>query len=220
MKQQYSSVPGRFITIEGGEGAGKSTNIEYLRGRLEAAGIAPLVTREPGGTVLGEKIRQLLLQTDPGPMDPDTELLLMFAARAEHLAKVILPALENGTWVISDRFTDATYAYQGGGRGLAPERIAVLEQWVQQGFQAHMTILFDVPVEIGLSRAGGRGQLDRFEQEHRAFFEAVRSCYLKRARRYPERFRIIDASLPLDGVQRQLDRLIDELIAHARAVAD
>ncbi|MGD8615141.1 MAG: dTMP kinase, partial [Gammaproteobacteria bacterium] len=184
------------------------------------AGIPLLLTREPGGTALGEKIRQLLLQPDKGSMDADTELLLMFAARAEHLAKVILPALEGGTWVICDRFTDATYAYQGGGRGLAPDRIAVLEQWVQQGFQAHMTILFDLPVDVGLARAGRRGELDRFEQEHTAFFEAVRNCYLQRARQYSDRFRIIDAGLPLEAVQRQLDRLIDELIAEGQVAGD
>jgi len=207
------SYPGRFITLEGGEGAGKSTNAGYLAQRLEAAGIRVRLTREPGGTALGERIRELLLDTSSNGMHGDTELLLMFAARAQHLNEVILPALQAGEWVLCDRFTDATYAYQGGGRGIDMQRIAELEAWVQQGFQPDMTILFDLPVDVGLARAGQRGELDRFEQEQRAFFEAVRQTYLQRAAQHPSRFRIVDAGQQLDAVQRQLDALIDELLA-------
>ncbi len=207
------AYPGRFITLEGGEGAGKSTNADYLAQRLEAAGIRLLRTREPGGTALGERIRELLLDTASDGMHADTELLLMFAARAQHIHERILPALRAGAWVLCDRFTDATYAYQGGGRGIDVARIAQLEDWVQQGFQPDMTILFDLPVETGLARAGARGELDRFEREQGAFFEAVRQAYLQRAEREPARFRVVDAGQPLDAVQRQLDTLVDELLA-------
>jgi dTMP kinase len=204
---------GRFITLEGGEGAGKSTNLHYLRDRLQAAGRVVTVTREPGGTPLGEAIRGLLLDSGHTAMHADTELLLMFAAREQHLRERILPALARGEWVLCDRFTDATYAYQGGGRGLDLQRIARLESWVQAGFQPYRTLLFDLPVDIGMERAGQRGVLDRFEQEQAAFFERVRAAYLARAREFPERFRIIDASRELHEVQRQLDILIDELLS-------
>lgn len=203
---------GRFLTFEGGEGAGKSTNLQYVRDRLEDRGIPLLLSREPGGTALGEQIRALLLDPAHKGMSSDTELLLMFAARAEHLHKVIMPALQRGTWVLCDRFTDATYAYQGGGRGIQTERIALLENWVQQGFQPDVTILFDLPVELGMQRAGQRGALDRFEQEQLAFFESVRAGYLERAAREPRRFRIVDASLELEDVQRQLDEVLHELL--------
>ena len=175
---------GRFVTFEGGEGAGKSTNLEYVRERLAAADIPLLLTREPGGTALGEQIRTLLLSPDNRGMSSDAELLLMFAARAEHLQRVIIPALQRGTWVLCDRFTDATYAYQGGGRGIPSARIAALEDWVQGGLQPDMTILFDLPVETGIQRAGQRGELDRFEQEQISFFEAVRANYRDRARQH------------------------------------
>ncbi len=204
---------GRFITLEGGEGAGKSTNAAYLANQLQAAGIILRVTREPGGTELGERIRELLLDPEHGAMHADTELLMMFAARAQHLNEFILPALQVGEWVLCDRFTDATYAYQGGGRGIDMQRIAELEAWVQQGFEPDMTILFDLPVETGLERAGKRGALDRFEQEQKPFFSAVRETYLQRAELYPRRFRVIDAGKPLEDVQRQLDTLVDELLA-------
>ncbi len=204
---------GRFITLEGGEGAGKSTNAAYIARRLEASGIRLHQTREPGGTALGEQIRTLLLDPSQQTMHADTELLLMFAARAQHLNEVILPALQAGDWVLCDRFTDATYAYQGGGRGIDMQRIAELEAWVQQGFQPDMTLLFDLPVETGLARAGERGALDRFEQEQKAFFSAVRETYLQRAAQYPGRFRIIDAGRELPEVQHQLDKLVDELLA-------
>ena len=208
---------GRFITLEGGEGAGKSTNAAYLAERLRAAGVKLRMTREPGGTRLGEQIRELLLDPAQQNMHADTELLLMFAARAQHLNEVILPALNAGEWVLCDRFTDATYAYQGGGRGIDAQRIAALETWVQQGFQPDMTILFDLPIETGLARAGQRGELDRFEQEQQAFFAAVRDTYLQRAKDDPARFRVVDAGRELDAVQGQLDLLVDELLGARQA---
>jgi len=208
-----SNSQGRFITLEGGEGAGKSTNLAYIRTRLQSAGKVVSVTREPGGTALGEQIRVLLLDPDSTGMCADTELLLMFAARSQHLQESILPALERGEWILCDRFTDATYAYQGSGRGLGRQRINQLESWVQGSFQPYRTLLFDLPVDIGLQRAGQRGALDRFEQEQAAFFERVRAGYLERARQFPQRFRVVDASQPLAGVQAQLDNLIDELLA-------
>ena len=217
MNKHEPGTCGRFITLEGGEGAGKSTNLDYIRHRLQAAGVVLHITREPGGTPLGEKVRQLLLNPDHTAMSSDAELLLMFAARAQHLREVIVPALDRGSWVLCDRFTDATYAYQGGGRGIDSGRIRLLEDWVQQGFQPDMTLLFDLPVELGLERAGKRGALDRFEQEQRAFFEQVREAYLQRAGQAPERFRIIDAGQELVVVQQQLDRVIEELLTLSRA---
>ncbi len=203
---------GRFITLEGGEGAGKSTNQEYIQQHLEQAGYDVMVTREPGGTELGERVRAVLLDPE-SRMHADTELLLMFAARAQHLQEKVFPALERGTWVLCDRFTDATYAYQGGGRGLDMQRIEVLEQWVQSGFQPDMTLLFDISVEAGLERAGKRGKLDRFEQEKETFFNNVRRTYLNRAEQDPTRFRVIDAGRDLASVQAQLDTVLNELIA-------
>jgi dTMP kinase len=203
---------GRFITLEGGEGAGKSTNLEYVQRHLEQAGCDIMVTREPGGTALGERIRTLLLDPE-SQIHADTELLLMFAARAQHLQDKVFPALVRGTWVLCDRFTDATYAYQGGGRGLDERRIEVLEQWVQSEFQPYMTLLFDIPVETGLERAGRRGKLDRFEQEKKTFFNKVRQTYLDRADSDPARFRVIDASQDLANVHLQLDAVIAELTA-------
>jgi dTMP kinase len=199
---------GKFITVEGGEGVGKTTNIEFVRSRLEAAGIDVLVTREPGGTPLGEAIRGLLLDPKYTGMDPSCELQLMFAARAEHLASVVWPALEKGQWVLCDRFTDATYAYQGSGRGIDTGKIAQLEQWVQGDFRPDITLLLDVPVEVGLARASERGALDRFEQEKVEFFERVRQGYLEMAKEHAGRYRVIDASLPLDEVQQQLAKTL------------
>jgi dTMP kinase len=201
-----------FITLEGPEGAGKSTNREYLAACLRSHGVDVLMTREPGGTPLAERIRELLLAPSDEAMDADTELLLVFAARAQHLAQVIRPALARGTVVLCDRFTDATYAYQGGGRGLSIERIAALEDFVQGPLRPDLTLVFDLPVEIGLARATARGRLDRFEQEGRAFFEAVRSTYLNRAAAAPERYRVVDAALPLPEVQASLDLLIPDLL--------
>ena len=201
-------MTGKFITVEGIEGVGKTTNIDFIHQQLLAAGRDVVVTREPGGTPLGEAIRGLLLDPAYTGMDSTCELQLMFAARAEHLARVIRPALENGQWVLCDRFTDATYAYQGGGRGIDTGVIARLEALVQGDFRPDITLLLDVPVEIGLSRAGKRGQLDRFEQEQVEFFERVRSSYLAMAAQYGERYRVIDAGLPLEQVQQKLS---DEL---------
>ena len=194
---------GRFITLEGGEGAGKSTCLAFVREQLEHSGRRVVVTREPGGTELGEQIRDLLLHGRDS-MCVDTELLLMFAARAEHLATVILPALANGNDVLCDRFTDATYAYQGGGRGVPDARIHVLENWVQGDVRPDLTLLLDLPVEQGLARAGNRSVPDRFEREQREFFERVRSTYLAAAKREPQRFRVIDASMALPDVEKQL----------------
>nr|WP_256355400.1 dTMP kinase [Pseudomonas sp. PDM33] len=201
-----------FITLEGPEGAGKSTNREYLAERLRERGIEVQLTREPGGTPLAERIRELLLDPSDEKMAVDTELLLVFAARAQHIAQVIRPALERGAVVLCDRFTDATYAYQGGGRGLPVERIAQLESFVQGGLRPDLTLVFDLPVEIGLSRAAARGRLDRFEQEGRAFFEAVRNTYLDRARAEPGRYHILDAAQTLAEVQRDLDKLLPALL--------
>lgn len=203
---------GRFITVEGGEGVGKTTNLNYVRDALERASVRVRVTREPGGTPLAERIRELLLDPAHAGMAPDCELLLVFAARAEHLARVIVPALEAGEWVLCDRFTDATYAYQGGGRGLSIRRIAELEAMVQGDLRPDLTLLLDVPVEIGLARAGARGALDRFEREEAAFFERVRQTYRDRAAAAPEHYRIIDAGRPLAEVQSQIDRALSEIL--------
>lgn len=209
-------MSGLFITLEGPEGAGKSTNRDYLAARLREHGLDVVLTREPGGTPLAEKVRELLLTPSDEGMAADTELLLVFAARAQHLAQVIRPALAAGKVVLCDRFTDATYAYQGGGRGLAAERIAVLEQFVQGELRPDLTLVFDLPVEVGLARAAARGRLDRFEQEAQDFFEAVRQTYLARARLAPQRYRLLDAAQPLAAVQAQLDRLLPELLERAR----
>lgn len=198
------SKRGCFITVEGTEGVGKTTNMEYSLSLLEAAGIEVVTTREPGGTELGEEIRALLLGHKHDGMHDDTELMLMFAARAEHIAQVIRPALEAGKWVLCDRFTDATYAYQGGGRGINLQRIAVLEDWVQGELRPDLTLLLDVPVDIGLDRAGKRSAPDRFEKEKHDFFEKVRNMYRQRANNEPARFRVIDAGKDLETVQKQL----------------
>jgi dTMP kinase len=205
-------VTGLFITLEGPEGAGKSTNREYLAERLRAEGIEVLLTREPGGTPLAERIREVLLTPGDEVMNADTELLLVFAARAQHLAEVIRPALAKGVVVLCDRFTDSTYAYQGGGRGLSLERIATLETFVQGDLRPDLTLVFDLPVEVGLARASARGRLDRFELEGRGFFDAVRSAYLKRAEADPQRYRLIDAAQPLAQVQQSLDALLPQLL--------
>jgi len=200
--------PGVFITVEGGEGAGKSTHLAFIERWLRNHGRDLIVTREPGGTSLGEQIRKLLLQREGEPMAEDTELLLMFAARAEHLKKVIEPALAKGQDVLCDRFTDATYAYQGGGRGVAVDRIATLEDWVQGARRPDLTLLLDLPVEIGMARVENRGERDRFEQETRQFFEKVRAAYLARAKDIPERIRVIDAAQSLASVESQIERAL------------
>jgi dTMP kinase len=204
---------GRFITVEGIEGAGKTTSIETLRTHLEQCGIRVVYTREPGGTRLGEVIRELLLSRDISPMYHNTELLLMFAARAEHLLRVIEPALGQGEWVVCDRFTDATYAYQGGGRGISSDRIATLEQWVQGKLRPDLTLLLDLEVEVGLSRARRRSNEDRIEQETLGFFERVRRTYLSLAAQDPERIRIVDASHTQDRVGAELKTIMDTFVA-------
>ncbi|MDS4041248.1 MAG: dTMP kinase [Candidatus Competibacter sp.] len=198
----------RFITVEGGEGAGKTTQLVFIREYLERVGHRVVSTREPGGTALGEDIRSLLLGHRHDGMTPATETLLMFAARAEHLERVIRPALAAGRWVLCDRFTDATYAYQGGGRGLPLERIAILEDWVQGGLRPDLTLLFDLPVAKGLARVGRRGAADRFEREEVDFFEQVRAVYLERARRDPDRHRIVNAERPVEAVRVEVEAIL------------
>jgi len=204
---------GCFITVEGTEGVGKSSNIAFIQATLQQAGIEVVVTREPGGTKLGEEVRELLLDHRHSGMSSDAELLLMFAARAQHIEQVIKPALDKGQWVLCDRFTDATYAYQGGGRGISNERIATLETWVQGSLRPDITMLLDLPVEIGLARAGARGAADRFEKEQQTFFEQVRNAYLAQAKQSRERYRIIDASRTLDEVQQQIAGVLQPILA-------
>ncbi|MCG7873278.1 MAG: dTMP kinase [Candidatus Thiodiazotropha lotti] len=201
-------MKGRFITVEGGEGAGKSSNLDYIRNLLNSAGKQVVFTREPGGTPLGEAIRDLLLGHQHTGMADDTELLLMFAARAEHLQQKIIPALQQGQWVLCDRFTDASYAYQGAGRGLASDRIASLEQFVQGELRPDLTLLLDLPVEQGLARAGKRSEPDRFEKQAMSFFEKVRAGYLEIAAREPHRVKIVDASKSLETVQQQINGVV------------
>jgi dTMP kinase len=195
----------RFITIEGGEGAGKSTAQQFLASKLMSMGLSVTLTREPGGTPLAEELRQTLLNPHGEVPVEMAELLLLFAARAQHIAEVIKPALDRGEWVICDRFTDATYAYQGGARGMSVEVITQLEKMVQGALQPHQVILLDLPPEVGLERARARGELDRFEREPMAFYERVRSGYLGRVRTMPDRYTVIDASQDLQGVEDQLE---------------
>ena len=201
-------MTGRFITIEGGEGAGKSTSLTFLADKLKAQGITVLQTREPGGTPLAEAIRRNLLSVDEEAPLEMAELLLVFAARAQHLAKVIEPALAQGQWVLCDRFTDATYAYQGAGRALSTELIGKLETLVQGDRHPDTVILLDMPPQIGLARARARGALDRFEQEEQAFFERVRQGYLERAAAFPDRYVVVDATQELSEVQRSLEAVM------------
>ncbi|NOQ79528.1 MAG: dTMP kinase [Gammaproteobacteria bacterium] len=204
---------GKFITIEGSEGSGKSTNINFIQDYLKQKNIPFILTREPGGTPIAEKIRDLLLDKANTSLCDDAELLLMFAARAQHLNELIIPALESGKWVISDRFTDASYAYQGGGRGLSWQKIAQLEQWVQGDLRPDATILLDVPVDKGMERVRERGETDRFEQEQLSFFKRIRDAYLKLAREDPERFYIIDTLPAIEEVQQQLHQVMEQLSA-------
>ena len=206
-------MQGKFITVEGSEGVGKSSNLANIEDYLSNAGINIVRTREPGGTPLSEAIRELLLDARQRSMCDDTELLLMFAARAQHLAEVIRPALAAGQWVLCDRFTDATYAYQGGGRGVPMERIRVLEEWVQGELRPDHTLLLDMPVAAGLERAGARSEPDRFEQEQHAFFERVRKTYLVRAQAEPGRIHVIDASPTLDKVQAQIATVLQQIVS-------
>ena len=206
---------GMFITLEGGEGAGKSTSLAFVRQWLEDAGREVVVTREPGGTELGERVRDILLHDRELRISPESEMLLMFAARAEHIARVIRPALTSGKFVLCDRFTDATYAYQGGGRGIPAERIAVIENWVQGDLRPDLTLLFDVPVAAGRQRAGQRSEPDRFERENNEFFTRVHEVYLARAQSDPGRIRVIDAGRSLEEVERQIDKVLEEAM-HGR----
>jgi dTMP kinase len=195
---------GKFITLEGIEGVGKTSNLHFIQGLLEATGHDCVVTREPGGTKLGEALRELLLSHSDENMSPDAELLMMFAARAEHLNKVIRPALANNQTVLCDRFTEATYAYQGGGRQLDVDKISLLEDWVQGDLRPDLTVILDAPVEIGRARAGRRSEPDRIEKEQDDFFQRVRKAYIEMANHYPHRICLIDASLQLKDVQQQI----------------
>jgi len=198
---------GKFITLEGIDGAGKSTHIEGIADFLRRRGKDIAVTREPGGTPLAEKLRELVLSQS---MDGETETLLVFAARREHIAQVIAPALSAGRWVISDRFTDATYAYQGAGRGIPAQKIAALERWVHDGLQPDLTLVFDAPVEVALSRLA-KARTDRFEREDRGFFERVRAEYLTRAAAYPSRMRVIQGGRPLPKVKKDVEDIVSTI---------
>ena len=199
---------GKFITLEGMDGAGKSTHIPDIIKLLESKGVEVVSTREPGGTTLGEQLRTLLLNE---PMHPETETLLMFAARREHIAKVIEPALVRGAWVLSDRFTDATYAYQSGGRGVPASKVIELEAWVQGNLQPDLTLLFDVPVEVSVARLASAREPDKFERESSAFFTKIRNAYLDRANENPNRFCVINSNQALDDVKAEVKNIISTL---------
>ena len=199
---------GKFITLEGMDGAGKSTHIPDIIKLLEIKGVEVISTREPGGTALGEQLRTLLLNE---PMHPETETLLMFAARREHINQIIEPALARGAWVLSDRFTDATYAYQSGGRGVLAKKVVELESWVQGGLQPDLTLLFDVPVEVSAARLASARTPDKFERESVEFFTKIRNAYLDRALNNPNRFRIINSNQALENVKVEVKNVISSL---------
>jgi dTMP kinase len=201
-------VRGKFITLEGMDGAGKSTHIPDIIKLLKSKGVELVATREPGGTTLGEQLRTLLLNE---PMHPETETLLMFAARKEHIAKVIEPALTRGAWVLSDRFTDATYAYQSGGRGVLANKVIELESWVHGSLQPDLTLLFDVPVEVSVARLASARTPDKFERESSEFFTKIRNAYLDRANKNPNRFCIINSNQALDDVKVEVENIISTL---------
>lgn len=211
---------GRFITLEGTEGVGKSTNLRFIESVLQQHQINYQLTREPGGTPLAEQVRELLLANRDEQVADDAELLLVFAARAQHLEQVIRPTLATGGWILCDRFTDATFAYQGGGRGLSKEMIGQLELMVQRGLQPDLTLLLDLPVEIGLARASERGELDRFENERLSFFVKVREAYLERAAADPQRFAVIDASGTLEQVQQQIAEVLHHYLKSQEAASE
>ena len=202
---------GRFITIDGVEGAGKSTQIDLICSYLHRKGIDVVRTREPGGTDVGEKIRSVLLDVDNQEMHSDTELLLMFSSRNELIQNKIIPALNNGSWVVSDRFTDASFAYQGGGRMLNLDRISKLEEWVLGDFKPDLTLLLDINVELGMTRIEARAAKDRIELEERAFFERVRSVFISRSEAFPERIKLIDASGTIDDIHEKIKLLVDSI---------
>lgn len=204
---------GLFLTFEGVDGAGKSTHVEWAVEQIKARGITVISTREPGGTAVGEKLRELLLHQ---PMGLECETLLMFAARAQHIQDVILPALNTGSWVVCDRFTDATFAYQGGGRQMGTERIAALEQWVHPDLQPDNTWLFDVPLDVARERLDRTRDKDRFEQEASAFFLRTREVYLDRAQKQPERFTVIDATQSIEDIRIKLTQQLNVLLARSQ----
>ncbi|MGQ9425306.1 dTMP kinase [Gilvimarinus sp. F26214L] len=204
---------GRFITLEGGEGVGKSTNLAFVNDYLKSRNRQVVLTREPGGTPLAEKIRSLLLEPSAETMSDMTELLLMFAARAQHLSQVIRPALERGDWVLCDRFTDATFAYQGFGRGLDQSLISQLQRLVHPEIEPDLTLLLDIDVDTGLARARERAELDRIELEQRSFFQAVRDGYLALAAQHPQRFVVVDAAPPLETVQARIREQLDDFLS-------
>lgn len=204
---------GVFLTFEGVDGAGKSTHVQWVVDQLRARGLKVVSTREPGGTVVGEKLRDLLLKE---PMGLECETLLMFASRAQHIQEVIRPALASGAWVVCDRFTDATFAYQGGGRELGVERIAALEQWVHPDLQPDCTWLFDVPLDVARERLDRTREKDRFEQEADAFFSRTREVYLSRAAQHPDRFAIIDSTVPIESIRLSLIQKLDTLVARSQ----
>ncbi len=203
---------GKFITVEGGEGVGKSTNIELICELVRRRGHEVLHTREPGGTPMAERIREMLLEHGEEPLPDDAELLLFFAARSLHINNLIRPALKAGTWVVCDRFTDTTRAYQGSGRGQDIDRIEMLAAWVHGDLQPDLTVLLDAPAEVGMKRAGERGDADRLETEQADFHRRVREGYLRQARAEPRRFTVVDASLPLSEVQGEIERALQRLL--------
>ena len=203
---------GLFITLEGIEGAGKSTVVDFIEDFLTKEGHDVIKTREPGGTVIGEQIREILLKNENYTLTYDTELLLVFSARAQHIQEVILPALSLGKIILCDRFTDASYAYQGGGRGIDASRINLLEKWVQGDLRPNLTLLFDLDVSIGMQRTKKRSDADRFEQEEINFFEKIRNTYLERAKNEPQRFRIINSALSLENVKEQIVSILKDFL--------
>ena len=211
---------GRFISIEGGEGAGKSTSVAYIQDYLQSRGIDLVSTREPGGTKLAEELRGLLLDHHAEKVDPYTELLMMFAARRQHITEVIRPALAAGKWVLCDRFTDASYAYQGYGRKLPLAFIDSLAKWVHGDTNPHLTLLLDVDIEVGMQRARQRNSLDRIESEAMTFFEAVRQGYLARAKAEPHRFQVVDAGLDIVFVEQQIEQALQTLCLGVKNHAD
>ncbi|HVA54485.1 MAG TPA: dTMP kinase [Gammaproteobacteria bacterium] len=213
MKQGRQTAHGKFITLEGVEGVGKSTHLDYISRYLQKHGIRVRVTREPGGTPAADEIRKILLANRTEQFQPTAELLLMFAARALHVENVIRPTLTAGTWIVCDRFTDASYAYQGGGRGIAAQHIESLERMVLHGLRPDLTILLDARIEVGLARVKRRGALDRFEHERDDFFKRVRGVYLKRARRNPRRIKMVNAGGRIADVQAEISAILDQRLA-------
>ena len=203
---------GLFITLEGIEGAGKSTAVDFIEDFLTKEGHDVIKTREPGGTVIGEQIREILLKNENSTLTYDTELLLVFSARAQHIQEVILPALSSGKIILCDRFTDASYAYQGGGRGIDASRINLLEKWVQGDLRPNLTLLFDLDVSIGMQRTKKRSDADRFEREEINFFEKIRNTYLERAKNEPQRFRIINSASSLESVKEQIITILKDFL--------